>query len=102
MIQVIAKLSFAAGKRDALQKLIADLLPKVHAESGCVEYQPATEVPTGLEVQTPVDEGAITMVEKWDDVDALKRHLEEPHMADFFAATEGIITGVEVQVYELS
>ncbi len=47
MIYVIATIEVAEGKRDAFLAEFHKLVPKVHAEAGCLEYGPTVDVPTG-------------------------------------------------------
>ena len=100
MIHVIADITAAAGKRAELIAAFNRLLPQVHAEPGCIEYQPAVDVPTALGPQAPVDGDVMTMVERWESLDHLMAHLDAPHMHRFREENKGLIAGVGLRVLE--
>ena len=63
MICVIATIKAKAGQRNALLACIEDNLSNVHAEIGCLEYQPMVDTESSLGAQQ-LDETIVTMVEK--------------------------------------
>jgi quinol monooxygenase YgiN len=75
MIHVIATVEFVPGKRDAFLAEFHRLVPLVQAEKGCLEYGPTVDQPTAIPVQIPVREQVVTVVEKWENLEALQAHL---------------------------
>ncbi|MEZ6144673.1 MAG: antibiotic biosynthesis monooxygenase family protein [Planctomycetaceae bacterium] len=75
MIHVIATIQVADGRRDEFLKIFRELMPKVHAEDGCIEYVPAIDIDTGVSVQSMKGENTVTIMEKWESVEKLKAHL---------------------------
>lgn len=100
MIYVIATIEVAEGQRDAFLNEFHQLVPKVHAEEGCLEYGPNVDVPTDIPVQDPIRDNVVTIVEKWESLAALKAHLAAPHMADYRAKVKDLVAGVRLQVLE--
>lgn len=100
MIHVIATIELAEGKREALLKRVHQLVPKVKAEKGCLEYGPAIDVPSGIKAQIPVRDNVITMVEKWADLKALEAHLSAPHMMEYREDVKGMVLGTKLQVLQ--
>lgn len=100
MIHVVASIELNEGCREAFLEEFHKLVPKVHAEDGCLEYGPTVDVETGLPPQLPLREDVVTIVEKWESVDALKIHLGQPHMAEYKEATKDLAKGVTLQVLE--
>lgn len=100
MIHVIATIELAEGKRDAFLNRVHQLVPKVQAETGCLEYGPAVDVPTGIKVQIPVRENVVTIVEKWADLKALEAHLSAPHMLEYRAEVKSMVAGTKLQVLQ--
>jgi len=98
MIHVIATVELAEGKREAFLAEFRKLLPLVRAETGCLEYGPTLDVATGIPVQMPPRENVVTIVEKWQSLDALRAHLAAPHMADYRARVKDFMTSVTLQV----
>ena len=73
MICVIATIKAKAGQRNALLACIEDNLSNVHAEIGCLEYQPMVDTESSLGAQQ-LDENIVTMVEKWETMSNLNAH----------------------------
>ena len=100
MICVIATIEVNEGQRDAFLKEFAQLVPKVRAEDGCIEYGPMVDVPTNIPVQPPERKNVVTVVEKWESVEALETHLIAPHMLEYKKAVKDIVAGMSIQVLE--
>lgn len=100
MIYVIATIELAEGKRNDFLKRVQRLVPKVRAETGCLEYGPAVDVPTGIKVQIPIRENVVTMMEKWADLKSLEAHLSTPHMQEYREDVKGMVVGTKLQVLQ--
>ncbi len=98
MIHVIAEILLRPGARDAFVAEFQRLTPLVRAEDGCLEYQGALEVRTGIAAQAPVRDDVLTVVEKWRDEAALAAHLDAPHMHDHRERSRDLAAGVTVRV----
>src|SRR5690349_7592768 len=83
MIHVIASIEVAAGKREAFLAEFRRVVPQVLAEAGCLEYGPTVDVASGIPIQEPPRDNVVTVVEKWQDLDALRAHLNAPHMGEY-------------------
>ncbi len=100
MIHVIATIEIKPGTRAAFLEAFHSLAPLVRAEAGCIEYGVAMDVGSGLAVQPPLRENTMTVVEKWEDLPALKLHLQAPHMNDYRVTVKDIVASVQLQVLE--
>ncbi|MFI4874036.1 MAG: putative quinol monooxygenase [Blastopirellula sp. JB062] len=100
MIHVIATIELEPGSRDQFVAAFHELVPLVHAEQGCVEYGPTIDVATGLEPQMPLRSDVVTVVEKWESIEALKAHLVAPHMEAYREKVADIVRGMQLQVLE--
>ena len=98
MIHVIATISLQAAGRDAFLAAFRELVPKVHAEAGCIEYGPAVDVAAGITGQPPVRDDVVTVVEKWKSVEALAAHLAAPHMLAYREQVKDTVLSVEIRV----
>ncbi len=98
MICVIATIELNEGCREEFLAIFRELVPKVLAEDGCLEYAPMVDLPTELPGQPPVDENVVTVVEKWSSLDALEAHLMAPHMGAFREHTKAMRCGVALRV----
>ena len=100
MIYVIATIEVVEGKRDAFVSEFHKLVPTVQAEEGCIEYGPTVDVDSGITAQGGARPNAVTIVEKWESLDALNAHLAAPHMAEYRGRVKALVTGVSLQVLE--
>ena len=100
MIRVIATIELAEGRRDDFLTVLRQLVPKVLAEEGCLEYGPWVDLPTGVPAQPEVRHHVVTVVEKWEGIEALEAHLMAPHMLEFRQTTESMRVGVTLQILE--
>jgi quinol monooxygenase YgiN len=100
MIHVIATVEVAAGQRDAFLAEFRRVVPLVRAEAGCLEYGPAIDLPTGLAVQPPPRDDVVTIIERWEGLDALRAHLAAPHMQEYRARVKGLVARVHLQVLQ--
>jgi quinol monooxygenase YgiN len=70
----------------------------VKAETGCLGYEPAVDIDSGLPEQGTVREHVVTIIETWQNLEALKAHLKTPHMSSFFETVSAYIENVNIQV----
>ena len=98
MISVLAEIDLTAGRRDEFLGMFAQLVPKVLAEEGCIEYGPWIDEPTDISLQQPAGDDVVMVIEKWESVEALKAHMEAPHMVQFRGAIEGLVSGISLQI----
>ncbi|MFM7113385.1 MAG: putative quinol monooxygenase [Planctomycetota bacterium] len=100
MIHVIATIELAPGTRVAwlaeFRKIIAD----VRAEKGCLEYGPAIDAATDIEIQAKVGPDKVVVVEKWEDVAALKAHSVTPHMQSYRVQVKDYVRAVNLLVLD--
>ncbi len=100
MIHVIASIEVNDGKRDAFLTEFHKIVPAVHAENGCIEYGPTVDVDSGISRQLPVRENVVTIVEKWESLEALHAHLQAPHMLEYRERVKDLIKGAQLQVLQ--
>jgi len=100
MICVIATVELLPGRREEFLEKFRELVPKVHAEQGCLEYGPMIDIAGALPSQEPVRENVVTVVEKWESVEALQAHLMATHMTEFLAATKELRAAVRLQILQ--
>ncbi|HBH86783.1 MAG TPA: antibiotic biosynthesis monooxygenase [Syntrophaceae bacterium] len=98
MIYVIATVEIIEGKRGEYLRELKKVIPDVRAETGCLEYGPAGDIATDIPVQAPVNEHVVTIIERWTDIQALKDHLQSPHMKTYREATKSVIRGLGVRI----
>ncbi len=82
MISVIASIRIKSGKIPEFLEICKANVPTVRAEKGCLEYMPTADIDSKLPTQG-LDPQLITIIEKWESLEALHRHLKAPHMLTY-------------------
>lgn len=100
MIHVIATIELNDGARQRFIQRFRELEPKVHAEEGCIEYGAAIEMTTSLPAQEPVRDNVVMVIEKWESVEALEKHLVSPHMQAYRQTVGDLIKGISLRVLQ--
>lgn len=100
MIHVLATVDLVPGRREAFLAEFRQVVPLVRAEAGCLEYGPAVDLATGLAAQGPVRPDTVTVVEKWESLEALRQHLAAPHMAAYRQRVKDLVASVKLQVLQ--
>jgi len=98
MIHVIATIELQPHTREHYLTILKENVPKVKAEAGCLEYEPAIDIDSGLPFQGTVREAVVTIVEAWESLDHLVAHLKTPHMQSYRDAVASYVKKVSVQV----
>jgi quinol monooxygenase YgiN len=100
MLSVIAEIEIADGKREEFLAEFRKVVPLVLAEDGCVEYGPTLDAVTDISAQIPIREDIVTIVEKWESVDALKAHLVAPHMTEYRVRVKSFVVGSVLRILD--
>ncbi len=99
MISVLASIRVKPGTRDEFLKVFMDNIPAVLEETGCVEYFPAVDVDSGLEIQNQ-DPDTVTVIEKWVSLEALHAHLKAPHMEAYRDKVQDMVVSLSLKVLQ--
>ena len=97
MINVVASITVKEGKQEEFLEIFNGNVPKVRDEKGCVEYFPAVDADSGIGVQK-LDPQVVTVMEKWQSMEALHRHLESAHMLEYREKVKDLVEGVSLKV----
>ena len=98
MIHVIATVELQAGTRQHFLDEFAQVVPKVKAEVGCIEYGAAVDLATSIPVQVPMRPDVATIVEKWSGLEQLNAHLVAPHMKAYRERVKPFVVRTTLQV----
>lgn len=92
MIVVTAIVESSEADIAALKGAIAAMEQASRAEAGCVDYT------FSVELNRP---GTLRVTERWESIEALRRHFAEPHMAEFQKALSArTVKSVTAHFYE--
>jgi quinol monooxygenase YgiN len=97
MISVIASIRVKTGNLSDFLEIFRANMPRVSEEKGCIEYFPSVDVDAKLSPQI-LDENVVTIIEKWESLEALHDHLEAPHMQAYRDKVKNIIEGLSLKV----
>ena len=100
MIHVIATIELKPNSREDYLTVLRNNVSNVKAEVGCLGYEPAVDIDSGLPAQGAVRENVVTLVEAWESLDHLVAHLKTPHMAAYRDAVADYVENVSIQIME--
>lgn len=99
MVTVVASIRVKTGSLSEFFEIFKSNLPSVRNEQGCVEYYPAVDINADLRTQI-LDENVVTIIEKWESLDALHDHLKSPHMLAYRKKTKDIVKELSLKVLQ--
>jgi quinol monooxygenase YgiN len=99
MICVLASIRVRRGERSAFLDIFNANVPKVRQEKGCIEYFPAVDIDAALNAQN-LDENVVTVIEKWQSLEALRVHLAQPHMLEYKEKVKDLVEDVSLKVLQ--
>ena len=97
MIHVLAIIRVKPGKRDILIDHLKSNSPNVMKEDGCIGYNPTIDIDYHIDNQT-LDENMVTIIEKWENYDALKKHMHSPHMLSYRDKVKDLIEDTSLKI----
>ena len=97
MINVIASIRVKAGRLSEFLEIFKSNVPNVREERGCIEYFPAVDIDADLPPQS-LDENVVTIIEKWESLEALRDHLKAHHMLAYKEKVKDIVEDISLKV----
>ena len=85
MIHVVAIITAKPGEREAVLAAFRANMAAVHAEEGCVQYEPVIDAPDAGPAQTKLGDDSFCVVERWESMAALTAHAQSAHMKAYGA-----------------
>jgi quinol monooxygenase YgiN len=99
MIYVIASIYLKTGTLSDYLAILKSNLPAVRKEKGCFEYIPMTDIDVQLPPQV-LDNNVVTILEKWESLEALHAHFGSSHMMDYREKVRNIVASVAIKVLQ--
>ena len=99
MIHVIATMTLHPGSRGAFIEEVKGITGPVRAEDGCIEYNPAIDLDSGIITQSH-EADRVIIVEKWESLDALHAHRAVPHLLAFKERVKDMVATMSIVVLE--
>ena len=100
MIYVIASVELKQGRRNDFVDEFRKIVPFVREEEGCLEYGPTVDVDTNISAQGDARENVVTVVEKWESIEALEAHLIAPHMIEYRGKVKDMVASTQLRILE--
>ena len=100
MVHVVVTMKIREGQMEPFLAACAELRPHVLREPGCLAYDYTRDIPSPRDPGQPLEADRITLIERWESMDALKAHLETPHMKASGATMKGMRVSVELRFFE--
>jgi quinol monooxygenase YgiN len=100
MIHVIAAIQAREGKLDNLTTAFRTIVVSTRQKAGCIEYNLAAHLPSGLPGQAPFNCDELIIVEKWADLDALKEHIADPDYRAWFTGVWDWVASASMQIFD--
>jgi quinol monooxygenase YgiN len=97
MINVIASIRVRAGRVSDFLEIFRGNMINVRKERGCIEYFPAVDIYSELPSQI-LEENVVTVIEKWENMEAIRVHLGSPHMLAYREMVKDIVEGVHLKI----
>ena len=90
-IHVMAVITAKPGMREKILEAFHQNSPTVKKEQGCIEYIATADANDAGELQTKFGDDTFVVVEKWENLGALKDHATSLHMAAYAEKTRDLI-----------
>lgn len=98
MIHVVVVTELKEGKREAFLEEFRKVVPLVRQENGCLEYGPTIDVEVDADLIPPASPNRVTIIERWESVEALQDHLVAPHMIEYRPTVKDYVESVQAMV----
>ena len=99
MIYVLASIRVKKGRRQDFIEIFKSNVPNVKEERGCLQYSPMVDINADLPPQI-LDENVVTVIECWENLDALKTHLTAPHMLAYREKVKDMVEDTSLKVLQ--
>ena len=99
MIHVIATIRVRDGRLSDFLKIFKMNMIKVREEKGCIEYFPTVDISADLPPQL-LDENVVTVIERWESLEALRDHLKALHMLTYREKVKELVLSVSLKVLQ--
>lgn len=94
-VHVVAVITCKPGKRDEVLEHFHANTPAVHAEDGCIAYEPTVDVETA---PAKFGDDTFVVIEKWASAEHLAAHAAAPHMKAYGAKVADLLADRQIHV----
>lgn len=76
MVYVVVTMQIKKGRVDEFLKMAEELSGFIVKEPGCLAFDFTREVKSPLGIQEPIDPDRVTLIERWESMEALEVHTQ--------------------------
>jgi quinol monooxygenase YgiN len=98
LIHVVVTMIIREGQMPRFLELARQVSAEVRREAGCIAYEYTLDVQSPLPTQEPVQANRLTLIEKWESLEALEAHMSAPHMKLFGPRMQPLRESVAIRV----
>jgi quinol monooxygenase YgiN len=86
-ITVVARFNAKPEKAEALEAALREMVAPSRADAGCLQYDLH---------RSRTEPGVFLIFERWESRELWQSHMNEPHLAAFKDASEGLVEHAEI------
>ncbi len=98
MIHVIATIEVKPEGFQEFLDIFRANIPAVLAEEGCIRYELTIDDPDSTKLNKTPRDSVATVVETWENIEALTAHLQAAHMKTYKQNTKDLVTNTKVDI----
>ncbi|HUV07164.1 MAG TPA: putative quinol monooxygenase [Spirochaetia bacterium] len=98
MIHVIVTMILKEGVLEEFIRTAREIAAEVRQEKGCIAYEYTVDIESPISSQEPLQKNRVTLIEKWESVEALRAHLSAPHMKKLGPRLQPLRESVAIRV----
>ena len=99
MITVLASIELFPENLNEFIEIFKKNISNVRSEEGSIEYYLTVDICTDIDIQMK-SHNMVTVIEKWQNLDAFYAHLNAPHMQDFQGQIKDMMTCISIKVLQ--
>ena len=86
-ITIVARFDARPGKAEALERALLEMVPPSRSDAGCLRYDLH---------RSRTEPGVFLIFERWESRELWQAHMDQPHLAAFKGASEGLVEHAEI------
>lgn len=100
MVYCVVTMIIKEGRMNEFLAECGKIRPIVLKEAGCLMYDYTREFSSGMTRQEPINPNRVTLLEKWESLDAINAHSATKHMTDFVDKVKDMRESVVIRACE--
>lgn len=104
MLTIIAEIKVKSDPKHlkAVINALKNIIPVVLMEDGCLLYELLVNSEVNMPYQVPLHHNTLIILEKWQSIDHLNKHLTTQHMQAYQEKVKNDVISVKISILENS